>query len=358
MKRFIKLILAQIFLLAVVNSKRNSRKFLNSNLLIDNDRVKLDLKDDNVNFLVIGDWGGLPVFPYRTIIETQVSKQMTKLGEMYNTQFQLALGDNFYFNGVIDENDKRFKETYEKVFNSKRLKETPWFVLMGNHDHYGNASAQIEYTKQSDNWILPSYNYTIDIKTKQGDNLISILMVDTVLLCGNSGYDWELDKQPKLKSMREKLVANSYLEAFEEELRRVSETDVSYILVAGHFPVWSIAEHGPTQCLQQRLKPLLHKYKVSAYFCGHDHNLQYLEDTYMDHPVQYIVSGAANFVDNSTKHIDDVPENSLKFHWAEGLGIVSGGFMITQANAQNMTFSFYESNGKALYQNIIYPRKL
>lgn len=183
-------------------------------------------------------------------------------------------------------------------------------------------------------------------------------MIDTVLLCGNSGFDWEVDKQPRFKSIREKILSNAYLEAIEKELKRVSKTDVPYIIVSGHFPVWSIAEHGPTHCLLNTLRPLLHKYQVSAYFCGHDHNLQYLSDTYLDHKVDYIVSGAGNFVENSTVHIDDVPSGSLKYFWAENIGLINGGFMLVQTTTQNMTLTFYESNGKALYQNIIFPRKI
>lgn len=211
---------------------------------------------------------------------------------------------------------------------------------------------------KSKRWILPSYNYTIDVKTSQGAiDLASILMIDTVLLCGNSGLDWELDKKPRFYSLNEKIRANMYLQSIEDELKRIASTDVPYIFVAGHFPVWSIAEHGPTQCLLNKLRPLLHKYQVSVYFCGHDHNLQHLTNDYLNHTVNYVLSGASNFVDNSTAHIKDVPENSLKFHWADTSLIVNGGFVLTKVNKDNMTITYYQSNGKELYQTIVYPRK-
>ncbi len=47
-----------------------------------------------------------------------------------------------------------------------------------------------------------------------------------------------------------------------------------YLIVSGHYPIYSIAEHGPTACLVDRLRPLLHQYQATTYLCGHDHNLQ------------------------------------------------------------------------------------
>jgi hypothetical protein len=43
------------------------------------------------------------------------------------------------------------------------------------------------------------------------------------------------------------------------------------LLVAGHYPVVSMGEHGDTDELKQYLVPLLEQYRVNAYFDGHDH---------------------------------------------------------------------------------------
>ncbi len=63
--------------------------------------------------------------------------------------------------------------------------------------------------------------------------------------------------------------------------------------------VWSVAEHGPTQELVQKLKPMMEKYGVSAYYCGHDHNLQHLTDS----TIQYYVVGAGHLIDPSLAHM-------------------------------------------------------
>uniref|UniRef100_A0A915HWB4 Calcineurin-like phosphoesterase domain-containing protein n=1 Tax=Romanomermis culicivorax TaxID=13658 RepID=A0A915HWB4_ROMCU len=56
-----------------------------------------------------------------------------------------------------------------------------------------------------------------------------------------------------------------------------------YLFIAGHYPVYSTADHGPTQCLIDKLNPLMQKYNVTAYLSGHDHNLQ-LRKFCVDYP--------------------------------------------------------------------------
>ena len=65
-------------------------------------------------------------------------------------------------------------------------------------------------------------------------------------------------------------------------------------------PVWSIGEHGPTSELVKRLRPLLFKYRVSAYLCGHDHSMQHLRE--VNTTLDYFVVGAGHLTDPSQVH--------------------------------------------------------
>lgn len=61
---------------------------------------------------MLGDWGGLPLSPYRTYIEQCVAESLDTVAWVYDTQFQVALGDNFYYEGVRDVHDKRFQVSF------------------------------------------------------------------------------------------------------------------------------------------------------------------------------------------------------------------------------------------------------
>ena len=82
------------------------------------DLLEKENNDGTTRFFVIGDWGGLPFLPYETPSESAVAKAMGKLGVQLNTTFQLALGDNFYFDGVRSPNDARFEVSSFFMANS------------------------------------------------------------------------------------------------------------------------------------------------------------------------------------------------------------------------------------------------
>lgn len=163
------------------------------------------------------------------------------------------------------------QETFEDVFSDRALRNIPWYVLAGNHDHLGNVSAQIAYSKISKRWNYPSPYYHLRFKILRTKLTVAIFMLDTVMLCGNS--DDFASQQPKMP--RDLGVARTQLSWLKKQLAAAKE---DYVLVAGHYPIWSIAEHGPTRCLVKNLRPLLATYGVTAYLRGHDHNLQYLQD--------------------------------------------------------------------------------
>jgi tartrate-resistant acid phosphatase type 5 len=56
----------------------------------------------------MGDWGGLPWSPFSTAMERAIADQMAKVASNIDSQFLLALGDNFYYDGVTDIHDPRF----------------------------------------------------------------------------------------------------------------------------------------------------------------------------------------------------------------------------------------------------------
>ncbi|CAC5401100.1 ACP5 [Mytilus coruscus] len=168
---------------------------------------------------------------------------MGALTSTYGTQFNLALGDNFYFDGVKTVSDARFKETFDKVFTDPSLQKTPFYLVAGNHDHNGNVSAQIAYSKVEDRWNFPDYYYKLNFPIPGSQMSVDIIMIDTILLCGNSDHDF-LGKQPKGPANQK--VADDQLTWIEKQIQT---SNASYLLVAGHYPVYSIAEHGPTDCL-------------------------------------------------------------------------------------------------------------
>ena len=71
--------------------------------------------------------------------------------------------------------------------------------------------------------------------------------------------------------------------------------------------------------------------------------------------MDYFVTGAGNFVEDSQKHKDNIPKDTLKYFWAELTQL--GGFSYIEATPSNMTMVFVDGKNKPLYQHVMFPRK-
>mmetsp|Transcript_14060 Transcript_14060/g.27186 ORF Transcript_14060/g.27186 Transcript_14060/m.27186 type:complete len:338 (+) Transcript_14060:57-1070(+) len=299
------------------------------------------------DFMIMGDWGGEPLWPYKTPGEVGVAHSLGKLAGEVGASYTLVLGDNFYTTGVKSVNDNRFRETFEDVFTSDNVKDANHFrVVAGNHDHYGNCSAEIAYTAVSSRWHFPSYYY--DFVEDIADGLrVHHVMIDTVILAGQSE-----DAVTGTKLAGSEYTGPADVNEAEKQWQWINSTlhgsTADYLIVAGHFPVWSICEHGPTSNLVQRLKPMLEATRASVYFAGHDHCAQHLDE---GKGVQYHGVGAGIMVNPSMKHKNAVPSGSLQWHFEAGvIGYVEGAFAHVSISASGFTVSHYSSSGKKLYE--------
>ena len=226
------------------------------------------------NFLVMGDWGGQPVIPYTTKEEVITSKGMGSVSAALNSSYCLALGDNFYYSGVKSTDDHRWKATFEDVFTAPTLQGDDYFrVLLGNHDHLGSTDAQVQYSNISARWRMDDLYWSFSETTDDGST-VDTIFIDTVTWAGSDHVVDEFGgvhsvHGDQLPGPADQAAADAQLEWLEDKLKA---STADFIIVAGHYPVYSICEHGSTAALQN-LIPLLEEC-VPAFYC-HDACLPY-----------------------------------------------------------------------------------
>ncbi|NXM50846.1 PPA5 phosphatase, partial [Gymnorhina tibicen] len=255
-----------------------------------------------LTFLALGDWGGLPDPPFVTPREVATAAAMGRAVTELGGDFVLALGDNFYYEGVRDEWDPRFQVTPG-----------------GGHPEIrgaGGNGASCPHCRRVPVPVSPISQYP-HIPVPQCPH------IPTPPLSPCS-----LSHCPRI----------------------LYPIVPVFVLVAGHYPVWSVAKHGPTPCLVRLLRPLLRRHRVTAYLCGHDHNLQYLEEG----GVGYVLSGAGNFMEDSRPHDGSVPPGSLRFFF--GTPTSPGGFAHLRLEPGAVTVTFLEATGRVLHRVTLPPR--
>jgi hypothetical protein len=268
---------------------------------------------------------------------------MDSVAKSINSKFTVALGDNFYFSGVRSVKDVRFSGTFEDVYTGASL-QSPWYVCGGNHDAKGNMTAQIEYSNQSKRWTFPALYHAHSFKSDDGVTL-DLILIDTPNLSGSSDLDSEdqpgyFDPLP----LKPKSYAEDQWTWIEDQLKA---STAQYILVGGHYPVYSVCDHGPTGTLVEHLRPLLEQYGAH-YMSGHDHCMEHLQET--GSKVNYYLSGMGDNCCYKSDKKGEVPADSLKWYIAldnrEGN---SAGFTSFSMTNEALTVKFHNQDGEVLY---------
>ena len=221
--------------------------------------------------------------------------------------------------------------------------DIPFWFIAGNHDHSltGNVTGEIYYSNHSQRWNYPDKWYSKTWEIPGYNKTIQLLMIDTVLLCGLS-YDKEFcirhgmsDEECILhpKGPANKAEADEQWTWIENTL---NQSKANYIVVGGHYPIYSIAEHGPSECLIQYLQPKLIQYNVTAFINGHDHTFESIVNTDVNPVLPYLTIGGTHSCDSSTINKFRVPDRWIRFH-----GCNDGGFAVMNVkDTMNVTYYF------------------
>ena len=276
--------------------------------------------DQKFNFYIANDLGRNGYYDQKPIAEL-----MGTMGEEVGPEFVLATGDIHHFEGVRSVNDPLWMTNYELIYSHPELM-IDWFPILGNHEYRGNTQAVLDYTNISRRWTMPDRYYTK--RFEEEGATIRIIWIDTTPLIEK--YRKENDKYPDACTQD----INKQLAWLDSVLANAKE---DWIIVAGHHPIYAYTpkEESERMDMQKRIDPLLRKYKVDMYICGHIHNFQHIRVPESD--IDYIVNSSASLA-RKVKPIE-----GTKFCSPEP------GFSICSINKKELNLRMIDKKGNVLY---------
>ncbi|KAL3655078.1 Purple acid phosphatase 17 [Castilleja foliolosa] len=282
--------------------------------------------DEKLRFLVVGDWGRQGDFN-----QSDVAFQMGRIGKELDIDFVVSTGDNFYDDGLKDENDPAFAESFTNIYTAKSL-QVPWFSVLGNHDYRGDTVAQMSpaLRKIDSRWLcLRSFIVNTEIA--------ELFFVDTTPFVEEyftnpeeHTYDWR-GVVPKRR------YTDHTLKDVESALKT---SRAKWKIVVGHHAIRSVGHHGDTPELVNHLLPILQAYNVDFYMNGHDHCLEQISDH--TSPIQFLTSGAGSKAWRGD--LKNLNEETLKFFYD------GQGFMSVQLTKSDAEIVFYDVMGRVLHR--------
>ncbi len=227
----------------------------------------LKLVDESLNFLVLGDFGRNGDY-----YQKDVAVQMSKAAATIDAEFVISVGDNFYPNGVRSTQDPQWKASFEDIYFNYNL-QTDWYVALGNHDYNGNIQAQIDYSKISRRWNMPSTYYKETVELEDGSKAL-LVFIDTNPFV--KSYYSKGDEMEENVKAQDTIAQKKWL----IETLKTTDASIKWKIVVGHHPMYSGGKRKTSQDtkdIESLFAPIFDQYKVDAYLCGHEHDLQVIK---------------------------------------------------------------------------------
>jgi hypothetical protein len=208
----------------------------------------------------------------------------------YNIKKQLSLG---------------FEECFNKVGVSR------FFIGVGNHDIENCEILNYQKNYNSPTWNFPSLYYNV-IYTLQNNITINVIVIDTnmyekeALMCNGKPFpEFIIEKQEKWATS----FGNKY----------------NWTIVVGHIPFVSYGHKVGKSVYNKRLGKLIEQIKPHIYFCGDEHDQQFIYNKNMK--LSLIVAGSGGTVLDSIIKTK-LPDGFISYYSNSSYGFVS--FLITK----------------------------
>ena len=237
------------------------------------------------------------------------------------------------FTHVQSSSDSLWSSMFENVYLNYSSLQVPYYPVLGNHDWgYGwsGGLAQVQYSSLSPYWKMPSLNYSMNFDIP-GGGTVSMVFIETCRLAVSENK-WCNYKGGTVSYNQQIALIQHQLARIDTMLSDAVSKRPTWLLVVGHYEVFSAGDHGDMSEMKQYLLPLLQKYNVDAYICGHDHISEIL--TYGDQV--YVVAGAGAMVD----YLKATTSANLIWY---GVGYSSFASAVVTTSA--LTFNFIDTSG-------------
>jgi len=226
-----------------------------------------------------------------------VAGQMVKRSADSDPDYVLNAGDNFYPGGYNrqcgqgqdgQDSSHQFDWAWAQLYNKDKLKDKPWFSVLGNHD-YGGIShrqgwdLQVFITWSNKNWVMPAQTWSRLVQYK--DFAVQYFFLDSNFLDAHSDAGHTMCQGgTECYGFNDGSCAHMLQQAWDgglDMMGNIMKTSTAeWHIVVTHFT-------GPSVLSQPKLVQLHDQYGIDLVFTGHQHSQ--MRGNFKG--VEYIISG-------------------------------------------------------------------